>query len=194
MNRNNNAYKNNKFKNKKVRTIDGVRVQTLETEISSLYNSLTVEVGTTGYMGGDSRKGGRTFLKILNTNNSDFNVRKDASGQGFSLRLGGDTELDTLIESLEFAVNELKKQRNATTSKEFVSNKKHTYSENAATSKQLSFLRSLLNKNGYSLIDKNLDKVDAISLIEIFKEYDSQKNIPAKYAKYIRKEGSNSGK
>jgi hypothetical protein len=187
-------YKNNKFKNKKVRTIDGIKVQTVETEISSLYNSLTVEVGTTGYKGGDFRKGGRTFLKILDTNNSNFNVRKDASGQGFSLRIGGDTELDTLIESLEFAVTELKKQRNATTHQEYISNKKQSYSENAATSKQLSFLRSLLQKYGYILIDKNLDKPAANDIIEFFKGCDPEEKIPDKYAKYIKKGSMYGGK
>jgi type V secretory pathway adhesin AidA len=93
--------------------VNGVEVETWKKEITSA-NILEVEVGTTGFQGGDTGHGGRTYLKIQDLGCTDINVYlvKDQyfDTKGFTLELGGDTELKTFIEALEFAVKILKKQ------------------------------------------------------------------------------------
>lgn len=93
--------------------VNGVEVETWIAEITSA-NILEVEVGTTGYQGGDTGHGCRTYLRIQDQGCTDINVNvlvdKFNKPEGFVLELGGDTELATFIEALEFAVNVLKEQ------------------------------------------------------------------------------------
>lgn len=85
-------------------------------------NVISIQVGTTGEQGGDTGHGGRTYLKIEDDASSDMMARtvvKDEyeESDGFipisslELRLGGNSELYTLIEALEFAVKVLKSQK-----------------------------------------------------------------------------------
>lgn len=94
-------------------TVSGVNVETWKAEINSA-NIIEVEVGTTGYQGGDSGHGGRTYFSIKDLASTDIQVRilkdKNSDTQGFVLELGGDCELGTFIESLEFAIKVLKEQ------------------------------------------------------------------------------------
>ena len=114
-----------------VQEVDGVPVLTAINEIADC-NILTVEVGTTGKKGGDTGHGCRTYLCITNGGSTDLNCRTglgghdvdadgrchhhiDATDHGHvdrvEIMLGGDSELDTFIEALDFAVDVLKKQR-----------------------------------------------------------------------------------
>ena len=116
---------------KNVREVDGVQVLTAINELTDC-NILTVEAGTNGRQGGDTGHGGRTYLRITNDASTDLNCRtavgrheKDANGQyhycldttdhghvdQIEIMLGGDSELDTFIDALEFAADVLRKQR-----------------------------------------------------------------------------------
>lgn len=92
---------------------DGVGVKTKIAEITSC-NILEVEVGTTGFCGGDSGHGGRTYFRIKDLASTDINASvitdKYGDTEGITVELGGDTELQTFIEALEFAVKVLKDQ------------------------------------------------------------------------------------
>ena len=97
--------------------VDGVKVETIAKEIDSA-NIIDVEVGTTGYCGGDSGHGGRTYFRIKNVSSTDMSVRINKSAeydwmnnlQEVELMFGGDCELDTFIEALEFAAETLKQR------------------------------------------------------------------------------------
>ncbi len=74
-------------------------------------NILEVVAGTTGYQGGDSGHGCRTFIRIRNLGGTDIRidkVGKEYSDEGVEIVLGGDTELYTIIDGLEFIINVLK--------------------------------------------------------------------------------------
>ena len=93
--------------------VDGVLVETWKREIVNA-NILEIEVGTTGYKGGDTGHGGRTYLSIKNLSSTDLNayiINNDfGDTEKVVIELGGDTELGTFIEALEFAINVLKEQ------------------------------------------------------------------------------------
>ena len=121
--------------NENGRYIDGVRFDTEKKEIVSC-NIIEVEAGTTGYCGGDTGHGGRTLFRINNLASTDmrlsFHTNYSPYGKieigdlqlqgihgtaGFDLEaeeieivFGGDCELDTFIEALEFALETLKKK------------------------------------------------------------------------------------
>lgn len=89
--------------------VNGVTLKTYKKQIDSA-NSIEVEVGTTGYMGGDSGHGGRTYLRIKDVTSTDLTCRLPSGAEhhgGVELLLGGDSELDTLIEALRFGVDVL---------------------------------------------------------------------------------------
>lgn len=75
-------------------------------------NFLGVDVGTNCPRGGDSGHGGRTVLRFTNEASTDMRIRVDGGAQmeiqSVELILGGDTECETLIQALEFAINALK--------------------------------------------------------------------------------------
>lgn len=89
-------------------------IPTYRTEIISA-NVLEVEAGSTGYCGGDSGHGGRTYFRICDLASTDMHtkiIRDDHNSQiGFEVSLGGDTELDTMIDSLKFILSVLEGER-----------------------------------------------------------------------------------
>ncbi len=90
--------------NSKVLT-DGTEFTTYEREVVSA-NILEVEAGTTGYTGGDTGHGGRTYFRISDAACTDMDVHvfHDHYGNtdGFEVILGGDCELETMIRALKF--------------------------------------------------------------------------------------------
>lgn len=90
---------------------DGTRIATFCRVVASA-NVLEVEAGTTGYMGGDSGHGCRTFLRIADAGGTDMRVQPLGrfADEGFEMVLGGDCELSTLIEALRFAAQALEEQ------------------------------------------------------------------------------------
>ena len=102
--------------------VDGIKIQTRKESMESC-NILSVEAGTTGHMGGDTGHGGRTYLRISDDASTDMRciVKTDdgkthkfdgaADVTQIEIMLGGDTELDTFIEALEFAAKTLRSQK-----------------------------------------------------------------------------------
>ena len=84
---------------------DGTEITTYGREVVSA-NILDVEAGTTGYKGGDSGHGGRTYFRISDAacTDMDVHVLRDRYGDatGFEGVLGGDCELETMIRALRF--------------------------------------------------------------------------------------------
>ena len=97
----------------KERTVNGVTFDTFKREIVSA-NMLSVEAGTTGYQGGDTGHGGRTYFSIRDDGGTDIVVRtatdRYGRSEGFEVELGGDTELSTIIMALKFIVRVLEDQ------------------------------------------------------------------------------------
>ena len=149
------------FKKKKTRIVNGIKVSTVETEIASQYNALSVEAGTTGLRGGNEQKGGRAYIRICDASNSSIEVLKDATGKGFVLRASGDCEISTLIDALDFCSRELKRQCSE-------QKQKTPDSIAYASKKQLTFLRSLAEKNNYRLVNNRISTKDAGCLIKYF--------------------------
>lgn len=93
------------------RKVNGENVVAFKTEMTNC-NILSVEAGTTGYCGGDAGHGGRTFFKIKNEASTYWQVYEEKDGWGdteaVEIQLGGDAELQTIIEALEFIVQVLK--------------------------------------------------------------------------------------
>ncbi len=77
-------------------------------------NILRVEVGTNCPQGGDSGHGGRTVLRLFNGGGTDISVGVNGEAseevESVEILLGGDTECETLLRSLEFAVEVLRAQ------------------------------------------------------------------------------------
>ena len=93
------------------RMVAQVEVETFSKQITGA-NILSVEVGTTGIMGGDTGHGGRTFLRIADEGSTDIFVETENDDawhtHSVSMSLGGDSELETFVEALEFAVTTLR--------------------------------------------------------------------------------------
>lgn len=93
------------IKEKRRQLRDGTIITTYSRDIYSA-NILEVEAGSTGYMGGDSGHGGRTYFRIndLGGTDIDVKVKRDHFGdtEGFEVLLGGDCELETMIRALKF--------------------------------------------------------------------------------------------
>lgn len=79
-------------------------------------NILKVRVGTTGYCGGDSGHGGRSFIEITDETSTcwEANLQYDPGGDVQSIRIDlfGDSELETIIEALRFAADNLERIAN----------------------------------------------------------------------------------
>ena len=80
-------------------------------------NQLKIEAGTNGPKGGDSGSGSRTVVRIADDASTTWNVSvtdRHGDEQVFespleiAITLGGDSELDTMIRALEFALAALK--------------------------------------------------------------------------------------
>lgn len=84
---------------------DSTEISTYTREVVSC-NILEVEAGTTGYQGGDTGHGGRTYFRIQDAACTDMDIRvmRDRFGDatGFEVFLGGDCELETTIRALRF--------------------------------------------------------------------------------------------
>lgn len=91
---------------------DGTEISTYTRDVISA-NILEVEAGTTGYMGGDSGHGGRTYFRIQDCASTDMEIRTfvDKHGcNGFEVFLGGDCELETTIRALKFITKVLEEE------------------------------------------------------------------------------------
>lgn len=77
-----------------------------ETEIMDC-NILGVKVATTGYCGGDSGHGSRTYLRLENKASTDMKIRLTNNNKGVEIILGGDAELKTFIQALRWAADSL---------------------------------------------------------------------------------------
>ncbi|MGP4076298.1 hypothetical protein [Halobacillus sp. K22] len=82
-----------------------------------LFNILNVEVGSTGYKGGDSGAGGKTILRLQNGGSTVWTLKyEDEYGstsvieqpQVIEIEMKGDSEMQSFIEALEFTINELR--------------------------------------------------------------------------------------
>lgn len=90
---------------------DGTEITTYSREITSA-NILEIEAGTTGYMGGDSGHGGRTYFRIEDAGGTDIQVHPIGryADEGFEVILGGDCELETMIRALKFITKVLEEE------------------------------------------------------------------------------------
>lgn len=101
----------------KVVKIDDICIPVVEEQFNSA-NILKVTVGSTGYRGGDTGHGGRTYFALEDLGSTDMRVRVNKgewvemmSARGpVEIAFGGDCELSTFIEALETAVRVLKEQ------------------------------------------------------------------------------------
>lgn len=84
---------------------DGTEIETFEREVVSC-NILEAEAGTTGYRGGDTGHGGRSYFRISDAACTDMDVHvfhdRYGNTEGFEVVLGGDCELETMIRALKF--------------------------------------------------------------------------------------------
>ncbi len=79
-------------------------------------NILEVSAGTTGFCGGDSGHGCRTYIRIKDQGGTDLRAKvvpsrysaNNNAAESIEIVLGGDTELETIIEGLEFILQALK--------------------------------------------------------------------------------------
>lgn len=81
------------------------------------FNILNVNVGSTGFKGGDAGAGGKTILRLQDRASTVWNLEYEdmyerkiiKQPEYIEIELRGDSELQTFVEALEFAVEELKK-------------------------------------------------------------------------------------
>lgn len=91
---------------------DGTEITTYARDVVSC-NILEVEAGTTGFKGGDSGHGGRTYFRIKDEGSTDMEIHTfvDKYGcNGFEVALGGDCELETMIRALKFITKVLEEE------------------------------------------------------------------------------------
>ena len=91
---------------------DGTEITTYTRDVVSA-NILQVEAGTTGYKGGDTGHGGRTYFRIKDEGGTDIDIKPfmDRFGSdGFEVVLGGDCELETMIRALKFITKVLEEE------------------------------------------------------------------------------------
>ena len=79
-------------------------------------NILGVTVATNGYGGGDSGHGGRTYFCLEDLDSTDISARVTTDHFGYTqkveIMLGGDAELETFIEALRWAADNLERLAN----------------------------------------------------------------------------------
>jgi len=83
---------------------DGTEITTYIRDVVSC-NILEVEAGTTGYCGGDTGHGGRTYFRIQDAACTDMEIHSYTTrcgSNGFEVCLGGDCELETMIRALKY--------------------------------------------------------------------------------------------
>lgn len=81
-------------------------------------NAIEVIAGTTGYCGGDSGHGGRTYFSIRDIGGTDIEVNVDTNRRGFEVKLGGDAELESIFYALQFIAGILNKEMARTNSEQ----------------------------------------------------------------------------
>ena len=88
-----------------------MKIRVHEKEISGC-NVLHVQVGTNCPQGGDTGHGGRTIFGLTDLASTDMRLAVNGGSwqqvRSFSVVLGGDSEHDTLVEALEYALTILK--------------------------------------------------------------------------------------
>ena len=91
---------------------DGTELTTYARDVVSC-NILEAEAGTTGYQGGDTGHGGRTYFRIEDAGRTDMEVHSYVNKYGcpgFEGVLGGDCELETMIRALKFITKVLEEE------------------------------------------------------------------------------------
>lgn len=91
---------------------DGTEITTYSRDVVSC-NILEVEAGTTGYRGGDTGHGGRTYFRIQDAAGTDIEIHSYTTrygSNGFEVCLGGDCELETMIRALKFITKVLEEE------------------------------------------------------------------------------------
>ena len=91
---------------------DGTELTTYTRDVVSA-NILEVEAGTTGFMGGDTGHGGRTYFRIQDEGSTDMKINTyvDRYGcRGFEVFICGDCELETTIRALKFITKVLEEE------------------------------------------------------------------------------------
>ena len=94
---------------------DKDRCGVLHTSEFGAFNTLGFTVGTNGYHGGDSGHGGRTYISIQDLGCTDMDAsvsRSSEYGPKVEIILGGDSELDSIIEGLRWAADKLEELKN----------------------------------------------------------------------------------
>lgn len=97
--------------------VDGIEIKTYKETIPCC-NIISVEVGTTGHMGGDTGHGGRTYFKLHDHASTDMRCRLFNNGKEhefdnvglIELVFGGDSELDTFCEALRIGYEVLSRE------------------------------------------------------------------------------------
>lgn len=84
-----------------IRDVGNVAITTYKRDVV-MANIIEVEAGTNGYCGGDSGHGSRTYFRIQDKGSTDINAT--ALDGGIEITLGGDSELESIIEALKFVV------------------------------------------------------------------------------------------
>lgn len=100
------------IKENRRRLKDGTEITTYSRDVLSS-NILEVEAGTTGFMGGDTGHGGRTYFRIVDGASTDMEIHTFVDkygGNGFEVILGGDCELETMIRALKFITKVLEEE------------------------------------------------------------------------------------
>lgn len=119
---------------------------------------LKVEAGTNGFHGGDAGHGSSTYFKIENLGGACINADVTKYKDGFEVALGGDWELDEIIESLKFILETLKEQ----------SNKKETSMLESINQARLVLANKLCDRLSELDIRKELD--DYLSIVDRYIE------------------------
>lgn len=90
------------------RVVDGKYIDTITLEFLSAC-IIEVEAGTTGYKGGDSGHGGRSYIRIKDLGSTDIRVNliedKYGAEDGVELIFGGDCEMSLLPEIFRAIAN-----------------------------------------------------------------------------------------
>ena len=88
---------------------------THHSEEFGFFNILGVTVATNGYQGGDSGHGGRTYIRLEDLSSTDIDARVSVgpnTNSKVEIMLGGDSELDSVIEALRWAADKLEELKN----------------------------------------------------------------------------------
>lgn len=92
-----------------ISTIDGVPVDIWSRELVNAC-MMRVYAGTTGYRGGDSGHGGRTFIRLVDDGGTDMEIVPSHDPEGVEIVFEGDAELTNIVDALKFAVHVLEDQ------------------------------------------------------------------------------------